>query len=136
MSLITATLLAFVALPVCYFSAVYFVIRSTFWTVHDRLLLFLPHIIRYLFSNPDLVIQTLALQKLEQRTPDTSSMIRSSFSRSKKGGCFSAINAKIVKGNRLPSATLKISSLTPREVTVAKLNRLQSGQSCGLFSRR
>ena len=45
LSLITATLFALVPLSLVYFSAVYFVIRSTCWTVHNRLLLFLPHII-------------------------------------------------------------------------------------------
>ena len=49
LSLITATLLAFVPLSRVDFSAVYFVLRPTFWTVHGRLLLFLPRIIYFIY---------------------------------------------------------------------------------------
>ena len=44
---ITPTLFAFVPLSLFYFSAVYFVLRSTFWTGHDILLL---------FSNPNNIV--------------------------------------------------------------------------------
>ena len=52
MSVITPTLFALVPLSLVYFSAFYFVIRATFWTVPDRPLLFLQHIINIYLAIP------------------------------------------------------------------------------------